>query len=118
MILLPLLVLASRQLVNEGKMMWFVIILSYMLCLSYYISYMILVGVVAIATVYYFTMADKSTRKRTVSLLFYGIVISILISFVAFIPSCFTSLQAHRFAGTNMVNQTYIYHSLAKCLYC
>lgn len=111
MILLPLLVLASRQLVKEGKMMWFVIILSYMLCLSYYISYMILVGVVAIATVYYFTMADKSTRKRTASLLFYGIVISILISFVAFIPSCFTSLQAHRFAGTNEYGKSDLYLS-------
>lgn len=111
MILLPLLVLASRQLVNECKMMWFVIILSYMLCLSYYISYMILVGVVAIATVYYFTIADKSTRKRTASLLFYGIVISILISFVAFIPSCITSLQAHRFAGSTEVDKSELYFS-------
>ncbi len=100
MIILPLFILAWRELVQNGKILWFVITLSYMLILSYYISYMVLVGVVCIATVYYFTIAPHETRKRTASLLFWGIITSILISAVAFIPSCVTSLGAHRFADS------------------
>ena len=99
MILLPLLILSSKKLVNEGKILWFVIILSYMLMLSYYISYMVLVGVVVIATIYICTMA--SNKKRVASSLFFAIIISILISMVAFIPSCLTSLQSHRFSGSS-----------------
>ena len=100
MILLPLFIMTGKELIDKGKMLWFVIVLSYMLILSYYISYMVLVGVVVIATVYTFTIAPKETRKRTASTLFFGIMISILISFVTFIPSCFTSLQAHRFSSS------------------
>lgn len=100
MIILPLFILAWRELAQNGKILWFVITLSYMLMLSYYISYMVLVGVVCIATVYYFTIAPRDTRKRTASLLFWGIITSILISAVAFIPSCVTSLGAHRFADS------------------
>ena len=96
MILLPLLVMSLRKLEEEGKILWFVIILSYLLMLSYYISYMILVGLVVISVVYIFTISKN--RKRTASLLFFGIMISILISAVAFIPSMLTSLQGHRFS--------------------
>ena len=97
MILLPLLIMSLKKLEEEGKMLWFVIILSYLLMLSYYISYMILVGLVVVATVYIFTLSKN--RKRTAALLFFGIIISILISMVAFIPSAVTSLQGHRFSG-------------------
>lgn len=97
MILLPLLLISAKKLVAEGKILWTVIILSYMLMLSYYISYMVLVGVVVIATVYVCTLAEN--KKRTASSLFWAILVSILISAVAFIPSCLTSLQAHRFDG-------------------
>ncbi len=107
MALLPLFILSFKELVSKGKMLWFVIILSYMLILSYYISYMILVGVVVISTVYYFTIAPKENRKRTASLLFYGIMISIAISCVAFIPSCVTSLGAHRFSSEVVGNNKY-----------
>ena len=97
MVLLPILLLTVKKLINDGKCLWFIVILSYLLILSYYITYMILVGVVVISTVYFFTIAKKGTRKRTISLLFFSIIISILISFFAFIPSCLTSLQSHRF---------------------
>lgn len=110
MILLPLFILSFKRLVTEGKMLWFVIILSYMLCLSYYITYMVLVGVVVISIVYYFTIAPKDNRKRTASLLFYGIMISIAISLVAFIPSCVTSLGGHRFVSdTTETDKTWLY---------
>ena len=99
MILLPLLIMSAKALVEKGKIFWFVITLSYMLILSYYISYMVLVGVVIIATVYIFTLVEKENRMKVASSLFYAIFISLLISMVTFIPSCVTSLQAHRFAG-------------------
>lgn len=101
MVLLPILLLFVKKLIDDGKCFWFVVILSYLLILSYYITYMILVGVVVISAVYFFTMAKKETRKRTISLLFFSIIISILISFFAFIPSCLTSLQSHRFTDLN-----------------
>jgi len=97
MILLPLLMISAKKLIEEGKSFWFVIILSYMLMLSYYISYMLLVGIVVVATVYVCTIANN--KKKVASTLFFAIIISILISMVAFIPSCITSLQAHRFAN-------------------
>ena len=97
MILLPLLLISMKKLVSTGKIFWTVIILSYMLMLSYYITYMVLVGVVVIATLYVCLLAKD--KKRTASSLFWAIIISILISAVAFIPSCLTSLQAHRFGS-------------------
>ena len=110
MILLPLLLLSARKLVNQGKIMWFVIILSYMLLLSYYISYMVLVATVVIATVYIFTIAEKQNRKKIASSLFFAIFISLLISFVAFIPSCLTSLQGHRFTDTSSSEKVELYN--------
>ena len=100
MILLPLFILAMRKLVLYGKITWATIILTYMLMLSYYISYMVLVGVVVIATVYICTLAKD--KKKVASLIFWTILISILISMVAFIPSCLISLQAHRFESGNV----------------
>ena len=101
MVLLPILLLSAKKLIDDGKCFWFIVILSYLLILSYYITYMILVGVVVISTVYFFTIGKKETRKRTISLLFFSIIISLLISFFAFIPSCITSLQSHRFTDLN-----------------
>lgn len=98
MILVPLLMMAMEKLVKEGKIFWSVIVLSYMLILSYYISYMVLVGVVVIATIYICTLATE--KKKVAANLFWTILISILISAFAFIPSCLTSLQGHRFEST------------------
>lgn len=102
MILLPLLLLSAKKLVEEHKIFWFVVILTYMLMLSYYITYMILVGLVIVATLYIFILAKE--RKKISALLFFAIIISILISMVVFIPTCITSLQAHRFSGTATAN--------------
>ena len=100
MILLPLFILAMRSLVIYGKIVWAVLVLTYMLMLSYYISYMVLVGVVVIATIYICIIAKD--KKKIASLVFWTILISILISMVAFIPSCLISLQAHRFESGNV----------------
>lgn len=107
MILLPLLLISAKKLVEKGKILWTVVILSYMLMLSYYISYMVLVGVVVIATIYICTISQN--KKRVASSMFWAIVISILISAIAFIPSCLTSLQSHRFenTGTTLASSLY-----------
>ncbi len=97
MIFLPLLLISLKNLVEKGKIFWFVLILAYMLMLSYYISYMVLVGLVIVALLYIIMLAKE--RKKIASLLFYGVITAILISMVIFIPSCITSLQAHRFAN-------------------
>ncbi len=102
MILLPLLLLSAKKLIEDHKIFWFVIILTYMLMLSYYITYMVLVGVVITATLYIFILAKE--KKKISALLFFAVMISILISLVVFIPSCVTSLQAHRFSGTATAN--------------
>ncbi len=99
MILLPLLVLALKNLVKNGKSVWFVVILSYMLMLSYYISYMVLVGILLVGLTYFCIF--RKDVKKVASKLFFSIIISILISAVAFIPSCITSLGAHRFGSAN-----------------
>ena len=96
MILLPLLLISAKQLVSDGKIFWFVIILTYMLLLSYYITFMVLVGVVVISTLYICILAKE--KKKVASNLFFATIISILISMFAFIPTCVTSLQAHRFS--------------------
>ncbi|MBQ9791684.1 MAG: hypothetical protein IJW28_03765, partial [Clostridia bacterium] len=56
-----------------------------------------------VATIYISVLAKE--KKKVASNLFFAIIISILISFVAFIPSCLTSLQGHRFSGTAVGNQ-------------
>lgn len=104
MILLPLLLVSVKQLIEEKKILKFVIILSYMLLLSYYITYMVLVGLVIVATIYIIILAKD--KKKISALLFFGIIISILISLVCFIPSCVTSLQAHRFSGSTASSPT------------
>ncbi len=98
MTLFPLLILALRKLVNENKSLWFIIILTSMLLISYYLTYMILVAVVAIGLIYVIMLAKN--KKQLASTLFFSIIISILISAVAFIPSCIISLGSHRFADT------------------
>lgn len=108
-VLFPLLILSSKQLVENGKIFWFVLCLSYMLILSYYITYMVLVGTVIVSTVYVFTICEKENRKRVSSLLFYGIMISILISFITFIPSMITSLGGHRFTDTSSQDKSQLY---------
>lgn len=109
MILFPLLILSAKELVQNGKIMWFVIVLSYMLILSYYITYMVLVGIVIVATVYVFTACEKEKRMKVSSLLFYAIFISLLISMVTFIPSMVTSLGGHRFTATADVDKSELY---------
>jgi len=102
MILLPLLLMSAYKLVSFGKYVWFVIILTYMLLLSYYITYMILVATVVVSTIYIIMFAKD--KKRVASRLFFAIIISILMSVVCFIPSCITSLQGHRFSGSATAN--------------
>lgn len=109
MILFPLLILSAKELVENGKIFWFVIVLSYMLILSYYITYMVLVGTVVVATVYVFTACEKSKRMKVASNLFYAIFISLLISMVTFIPSMVTSLGGHRFSGGNDYGRSELY---------
>lgn len=104
MILLPLLLLEAKKLVEENKSLWFIVILSYLLMLSYYITYMILVGVVGIATIYICVLAKD--KKKVAAKLFYAIIISILISAFAFFPSCLASLQGHRFSGQAAVDKS------------
>lgn len=95
--LLPLLLLSIKQILTKHKIFWFVIILSFMLMASYYISYMILVGLVICAIIYIIILSKD--KKRESALLFYGVIISMLISAVAFFPSLLTSLKAHRFSS-------------------
>lgn len=100
MILFPILIYEAKRLVFEHKTFWFVIVLSYMLMLSYYITYMILVAAVIVGLLYVVLLAKE--KKKVSSLMFYSIIISILISMVVFIPSCITSLGAHRFSSTTV----------------
>lgn len=109
MTLFPLLILAGKKLVEKGKLLWFVICLSVMLILSYYITYMVLVGVVVVSTVYVFTACKKENRMKVASNLFYAIFISLIISFVTFIPSVVTSLGGHRFTDSNGVDKSELY---------
>lgn len=108
-ILFPMLILSSKQLVENGKIFWFVLCLSYMLILSYYITYMVLVGTVIVATIYILTICEKENRKKVASLFFYGIIISLLISFITFIPSMVTSLGGHRFSDTASSDKSQLY---------
>lgn len=107
--LFPLLILSFKKLVDDSKIFWFVLCLSYMLILSYYITYMVLVGIVIICTIYIFTICEKNNRKKIASLLFYGITISLLISFITFIPSMVTSLGGHRFTNTSSADKSQLY---------
>lgn len=97
MILLPLLIMSAKRLLEKNKSVPFVIILTYMLSLSYYLTYMVLVATLIVSVCYVIFLAKD--KKQVLSKLFFPIIISILISFAFFIPSCITSLQGHRFSG-------------------
>ncbi|MCL2539888.1 MAG: YfhO family protein [Firmicutes bacterium] len=93
--LFPLLVLALRYLIQKNKITPFVIVFAYSLMLSYYISFMILVALVAVALIY-ILMLVKENKKKTAAALGYGLIFSLLISMIAFAPSLIAGLGSFR----------------------
>lgn len=97
LILLPLLVDGVIKVVKKNSLWQFVVILSWMIMIGYYLTYMELVALVVCSFVYVLMCTPKSDKKRIASRLFFGLIISVLISCVFFIPGCLTSLGSHRF---------------------
>ena len=100
MILLPIAVYFLKKMLEEkGKAYPFILVLAWMLLLSYYITYMALLALVVCAFIYVFVVAEKSRRREISSKLFFAVIMAILLSVVVFIPSCLITLGAHRFTG-------------------
>ena len=92
--LLPLLFLSMKRVAEKNKIAWFVAILAYCLMLSYYISYMILVGMVVSIVIYVIVIAKD--KKKVASSFAIGVVFAMLISLFALAPSLIASLSSYR----------------------
>ena len=102
-IVFPLLVLAVKHVFETGKIAWFVALLTYCLLLSYYISYMILLGLVVVSIVAIIMLAKN--KKRTAASLSFGIILAMLLSMICFAPSLIAGLSSFRISsGGTVVN--------------
>jgi uncharacterized membrane protein YfhO len=98
----PLLLLSIKHMNDNGKITLFVALFTYCLILSFYISYMIVVGLVMVGFVYTLMMA-REKRKFAASLAF-GLVFALLLSFITFYPGITYGLSAYRF-GDGVVKE-------------
>lgn len=87
MYLLPLLLLSLNMLVNKGKVLPYVIVLSATVIVNYYISYMIVVFLLLFMGVYVLMHSKNETKEACVHFLG-GSLAAALISAVVWIP-CF-----------------------------
>ncbi len=94
--LFPLLVLAMNRLREREKVGCYILVLSAMICVQFYLSYMVLLFVILYFGVFLFTTTDKAKRNRVLTLLGSGTVLSLLCTAAAWIPAFLQFLDSAR----------------------
>jgi hypothetical protein len=93
--LFPLLLLSVKHLEDTGKITPFIVIYTYSLIVSFYISYMMLVALASVGFAY--TLMIAKQKRKFASHLGFGLIFSLLLSFVSFWPGVTYGLSAYRF---------------------
>ena len=96
MILFPLLLLSLRRIFESRKIGAFIAAFSSMLCVSFYLSYMIALFLIVCVSVYCFFCFRRSVRARSLHLIAVGSVSSILLTAVVWLPQLFSFLRSAR----------------------
>ena len=99
LIVFPLFCLSFKHLLDTGKSKWFVITLSILLILSYYISYMVLMMIVFVGSLYIIFISKKDLKKKITMKLFLSTLLALAISAFAFLPSFMQSSASMRLSN-------------------
>ena len=98
-ILFPLLLLALKNLVDRGRMLGYLCVLSANLIISYYISFMVLVFVFFSSGVILFYYVDKNRRRKAMLHLGLGTIGALLLTAFVTVPAFLQSTGSGRFNG-------------------
>ena len=98
-ILFPLIVMYLDRLLNDGRYIGYIIMLSMSLMISYYISYFILLFILFYSFMYVFLKLDKCSVKKVVFRLGICTFIAILISSFSLLPALYQTFISSRFNG-------------------
>lgn len=96
LIIFPLLILAMKHLYDTGKTIPYILTLSLLIIISYYISYMILLMIVFCGTTGIFLYVKKNQKPKITMKLLLGTLSALLISSFAFLPSFMQSNASMR----------------------
>lgn len=94
--LFPLITLAFKKILDDGKCFWYIILLAINLMISFYISWLLLMIIVFGGTVTLFTYVEKDRRKEIATKILVSTIVALLISFVAFLPAFMQSIHSYR----------------------
>ena len=95
-LIFPMLILAGLHLAETGKILPYVAVLTYFLCLSIYTSYMVFLFLLLVGGLYIIFMQPKENRKITIIRFGFSSVISLLMSAVINLPSVYYLLSSER----------------------
>lgn len=112
-IVFPLLVLAFKRLMEHEKADWFIVLLTYSLLVNFYISYMLLLGMILCGGTAIIFFVPKERRKRVVAKLTLSILGAFLLSAVAVFPAVIASLRSARITGATVsYNNKFLFSKL------
>lgn len=114
LIIFPLFCLSFKHLLDTGKSKWFVITLSILLILSYYISYMVLMMIVFVGSLYIIFISKKDLKKKITMKLFLSTLLALAISAFAFLPSFMQSSASMRLSNVVASNSLENKHLFTK----
>jgi uncharacterized membrane protein YfhO len=100
--IVPLLLLSVKYMQERGKIWPFIVLCTYCLMCSYYLTYMVLVATVVIGFVYILIVAKE--KKKFASNLSFALLFSLLLSFICFWPSVTSGLGGYRF-GDGLITE-------------
>ncbi len=104
MILFPFLILGIKRIFDQNKMDLFILILTLCLMFSFYMSFMVLLMMIFCGGAWiFFSTKTKDEKKKIVSKLVVGTLLSLFISFISFLPAFWQSWTSHRI--TNAVKK-------------
>ena len=114
LIIFPLFCLSFKHLLDTGKSKWFVITLSILLILSYYISYMVLMMIIFVGSLYIIFISKKDLKKKIIMKLVLSVLLSLAISAFAFLPSFIQSSESMRLSNVVIPNSLKNMHLFTK----
>lgn len=92
----PLLLISLKKLTEDNKPLMYILCLSAMLILNFYLSYMIVIFLILLMGLYIYFCFDYENRKRTIASFGISSIISVLITGVVWLPSLAQYLNSAR----------------------
>lgn len=97
--LFPLFVLAYYKFIKEGNYKWFIIILTSVLIISYYMAWMYLFFIFGITIITPLVLDIKDKKKKCVQVLLM-VLVSFGLSMITFLPSFYQVMTSYRMSST------------------